>query len=59
MTYRSPSDVYVPIYAEFGKDRVDTKRRELTAELGRLPSYLELYAMLCLEDGPPKEVEQE
>ncbi len=50
------------IYAEFGRERTNIKRRELTTELRRPPMYLELYAALCLEDGPPKmatgEVEQ-
>lgn len=58
MKYRNPTDVYTPIYDEFGKDRTDAKRRELTTKLGRLPSYIELYTALCLEDGPRKEVEQ-
>lgn len=55
MKYRSPSNAYQPICDEFGKDRTNAKRRELTTELGRLPSYLELYAALCLEAGPHHE----
>lgn len=43
-----------PIYDEFGKERTNAKRRQLTTELGCAPNYLKLYVALCLEDRPPK-----
>jgi len=42
------------IYDEFGRDVVDTMRRELTAKNGRPPTYVELLAALYLKQGPRK-----
>ena len=47
--------VYENMYPEFGRERVDAKRRELTTKEGRPPTYIELYAALSLEDGPPND----
>jgi len=41
--------LYEPLYKEFGGDVVNRVRRELVAANGKHPSYIELYAALCLK----------
>ncbi|MCP4394891.1 MAG: hypothetical protein GY804_11595 [Alphaproteobacteria bacterium] len=43
--------IYSPLYEEFGIYETHKKRRELTAETGLVPTYIELLAALSLEQG--------
>ncbi len=43
------------LYEEFGFETVHIVRRELTAQKGEIPSYIELLAELCLRKGPPNQ----
>jgi hypothetical protein len=47
------SDLYQQLYNEFGQETVHRKRRELTAQSGAVPSYIQLYSALAIDAGPP------
>lgn len=47
--------LYLELRDEFGREKTNIARRELTAKNDRLPSYIELLAVLSLRAGYRKD----
>ena len=52
MGYIGDMKIFEKLYEEFGREKVDIVRRELTTKNNRIPSYIELLAELYLQEGP-------